>query len=143
MYVWDVFSQQEFVKDHAGQISIELANEPVNLRNAQNQDDPKALHDYFQPIVNKIRENGFTGIIWAPGTGWQANYTSYATYPIEGDNIGYAVHDYTGWYGCSDANPDPQNKIEQFHKQVPVVDTNPIIITEVDWSPENPSAQGH
>ena len=143
MYVWDVFSQQKFVKDHAGQISIELANEPVNLRNAQNQDDPKALHDYFQPIVNKIRENGFTGIIWAPGTGWQANYTSYATYPIEGDNIGYAVHDYTGWYGCSDANPDPQNKIEQFHKQVPVVDTNPIIITEVDWSPENPSAQGH
>ena len=143
MYVWDVFSQQEFVKDHAGQISIELANEPVNLRNAQNQDDPKALHDYFQPIVNKIRENGFTGIIWAPGTGWQANYTSYATYPIEGDNIGYAVHDYTGWYGCSDANPDPQNKIDQFHKQVPVVDTNPIIITEVDWSPENPSAQGH
>lgn len=143
MYVWDVFSQQEFVKDHAGQISIELANEPVNLRNAQNQDDPKALHDYFQPIVNKIRENGFTGIIWAPGTGWQANYTSYATYPIEGDNIGYAVHDYTGWYGCSDANPDPQNKIEQFHKQVPVVDTNPIIITEVDWSPENPTAQGH
>ncbi|QVJ79573.1 Cellulase (glycosyl hydrolase family 5) [Prevotella sp. khp1] len=143
MYVWDVFSQQEFVKDHAGQISIELANEPVNLRNAQNQDDPKALHDYFQPIVNKIRENGFTGIIWAPGTGWQANYTSYATYPIEGDNIGYAVHDYTGWYGCSDTNPDPQNKIEQFHKQVPVVDTNPIIITEVDWSPENPSAQGH
>lgn len=143
MYVWDVFSQQVFVKDHAGQISIELANEPVNLRNAQNQDDPKALHDYFQPIVNKIRENGFTGIIWAPGTGWQANYTSYATYPIEGDNIGYAVHDYTGWYGCSDANPDPQNKIEQFHKQVPVVDTNPIIITEVDWSPENPSAQGH
>ncbi|SHM67239.1 Cellulase (glycosyl hydrolase family 5) [Xylanibacter ruminicola] len=143
MYVWDVFSQQEFVKDHAGQISIELANEPVNLRNAQNQDDPKALHDYFQPIVNKIRENGFTGIIWAPGTGWQANYISYATYPIEGDNIGYAVHDYTGWYGCSDANPDPQNKIEQFHKQVPVVDTNPIIITEVDWSPENPSAQGH
>lgn len=143
MYVWDVFSQQEFVKDHAGQISIELANEPVNLRNAQNQDDPKALHDYFQPIVNKIRENGFTGIVWAPGTGWQANYTSYATYPIEGDNIGYAVHDYTGWYGCSDTNPDPQNKIEQFRKQVPVVDTNPIIITEVDWSPENPSAQGH
>ena len=143
LYVWDIFSQQDFVKAHAGQISIELANEPVALLNAQNQDDPKALHDYFQPIVDKIRENGFTGIIWAPGTGWQANYTSYAEYPIEGENIGYAVHDYTGWYGCSDQNPDPQNKIAQFHKQVPVVDTNPIIITEVDWSPENPSAQGH
>lgn len=143
LYVWDIFSQQDFVKAHAGQISIELANEPVALQNAQNQDDPKALHDYFQPIVDKIRENGFTGIIWVPGTGWQANYTSYAEYPIEGENIGYAVHDYTGWYGCSDQNPDPQNKIAQFHKQVPVVDTNPIIITEVDWSPENPSAQGH
>ena len=143
LYVWDIFSQQDFVKAHAGQISIELANEPVALQNAQNQDDPKALHDYFQPIVDKIRDNGFTGIIWVPGTGWQANYTSYAEYPIEGENIGYAVHDYTGWYGCSDQNPDPQNKIAQFHKQVPVVDTNPIIITEVDWSPENPSAQGH
>ena len=72
--VWDIFSQEEFVRAHAGQISIELANEPVNLRNAQNKDDSRALHDYFQPIVDKIRENGFTGIIWAPGTGWQSKW---------------------------------------------------------------------
>lgn len=142
MYIWDVFSQQDFVKQHAGQISIELANEPVNLKNAQNQEDTKALHDYFQPIVNKIRQNGFTGIIWAPGTGWQGNYTSYAEHPIEGDNIGYAVHDYCGWYGCSDDTPDPQNKIDQFHRLVPVVDFAPVIITEVDWSPKKPGA-GH
>ena len=32
LYVWDIFSQQEFVKNHAGQISIELANEPVSSR---------------------------------------------------------------------------------------------------------------
>ena len=143
MNVWDIFTQNDSVKKYAGQISIELANEPVSLKNAEGQDDAAALHDYFQPIVNKIRENGFTGIIWAPGTGWQANYTSYASYPIEGSDIGYAVHDYTGWYGCSDSHPDPQSKIKQFHKQVPVVDFAPVIITEVDWSPENPDAEGH
>ena len=141
--VWDIFSKQQFVKDHAGQISIELANEPVSLKNAQNQDDTKALHDYFQPIVDKIRENSFTGIIWAPGTTWQQNYRSYAEHPIEGENIGYAVHDYCGWYGCSDDTPDPDNKINQFHQSVPVIDFAPVIITEVDWSPINPNGEGH
>ncbi len=143
MTVWDIVTQNSNIKKYAGQISIELANEPVSLKNAEGVDDPKALHDYFQPIVDKMRENGFTGIIWVPGTGWQANYTSYATYPIEGYNIGYAVHDYCGWYGSSDDTPNPQDKITNFHKQVPVVDTNPVIITEVDWSPVNPDAEGH
>ncbi len=150
MLIWDIFSQQDFVKQHAGQISIELANEPVSIKNAQNQDDLKALHNFFQPIVDKIRANGFTGIIWVPGTSWQQNYTSYVQYPIIGDNIGYAVHDYNGWYGCDDkdlsASDVPEatkKKIDYFHSQVPVVDTNPVIITEIDWSPENPNAQGH
>ena len=149
MLIWDIFSQQDFVKEHAGQISIELANEPVSIKNASNQDDAKAPHDFFQPIVDKIRENGFKGIIWVPGTGWQANYTSYAQYPITGDNIGYAVHDYDGWYGCEDKNltasdvPEAtKKKIEQFHSQVPVVDTNPVIISEIDWSPTKPGT-GH
>ena len=133
--VWDIVSQQAFVKEHAGQISIELANEPVNVKNANNQDDAKALHDYFQPMVDKIRNNGFDGIIWVPGTGYQSNYRSYAEYPIEGKNIGYAVHDYPGWYNSSDDNPDPANKIAQFHASVPVIDAYPIFITEVDWSP--------
>ena len=140
--VWDLFTQNDSIKKYPGQISIELANEPVSLKNADGNSDPKALHDYFQPIVDKIRQNGFTGVIWAPGTGWQANYVDYASYPIEGYNIGYAVHDYTGWYGCSDSNPSPENKIRNFHNQVPVVDTNPIIITEVDWSPPKPG-EGH
>ena len=149
MLIWNIFSQNEYIKQHAGQISIELANEPVSVKNAQNQDDPKALHDFFQPIVDKIRANGFTGIIWVPGTGWQANYTSYAQYPITGNNIGYAVHDYNGWYGCDDKNLSAsdvpaatQRKIEQFHNQVPVVDTNPVMITEIDWSPFKPGT-GH
>ena len=142
MDVWDRFSKNDSIKKYSGQISIELANEPVSLLNANGQDDPAALHDYFQPIVDKIRKNGFTGIIWAPGTGWQSNYVSYSVHPIEGYNIGYAVHDYSGWYGCSDDTPDPNNKIAHFLQQVPVVETAPIIITEVDWSPKKPG-EGH
>ena len=142
MTVWDIFSKNDSIRKYAGQISIELANEPVSLKNSNGEDDAAALHDYFQPIVDKIRANGFTGIIWAPGTGWQANYTSYASHPIEGYNIGYAVHDYTGWFGCSDNSCNEQNYIRQFRQQVPVVDTAPIIITEVDWSPEKPG-EGH
>ena len=135
MTVWDVFSQNDSIRKYAGQISIELANEPVNLKNAQGKDDAKALHDFFQPIVDKIRANGFTGIIWVPGTGYQSNYRSYKTNPVTGYNIGYAVHDYPGWYNSSDDNPGIANKRNSFHDAVPVVDTNPILISEVDWSP--------
>ncbi len=149
MTVWDIVSSNDSIKKYAGQISLELANEPVNLKNRYNQEDKKALHDYFQPIVDKIRANGFTGIIWIPGTGWQSNYQSYASYPITGDNIGYAVHDYDGWYGCSDKNLNATNveqatrsKIVQFRNQVPVVTKYPVIITEVDWSPTKPGT-GH
>lgn len=148
--VWRTVASRLDIKKWAGQISFELANEPVSVKNAEGQDDPKALHDYFQPIVDIIREKGFTGILWIPGTGWQANYTSYASYPIHDNNFGYAVHDYTGWYGLSDETVDADGNIEtskqkvinQFHNQVPVVDTNPIIITEFDWSPKKPG-EGH
>lgn len=142
MTVWDTFTQNDSILKYSGQISIELANEPVKLLNAQGKEDPKALHDFFQPIVDKIRANGYTGIIYAPGTGWQSNYRDYATYPIEGANIGYAVHDYVGWYNTSDTSYDSLAAIKSFHNSVPVVDTNPIIITEVDWSPEK-EGTGH
>ena len=147
--VWDIVTQNDSVRKYAGQISIELANEPVNVKNNNNQSDDKALRDYFQPIVEKIRANGFTGIIWVPGSGWQSNYQSYGKYPVTGYNIGYAVHDYDGWYGCADSNLNDgnieqsvKNKINRFKTDVPVVETNPIIITEVDWSPKN-EGEGH
>lgn len=142
MTVWDIVTKNDSIKKYAGQISIELANEPVNLKDKYGQTSDRALHDYFQPIVDKIRENGFKGIIWVPGSGWQAHYEDYAKYPIEGYNIGYAVHDYEGWYWCSENNANAQNKIKNFLNQVPVVNTNPVIITEVDWSPYNPGT-GH
>ncbi|MBQ8712713.1 MAG: cellulase family glycosylhydrolase [Prevotella sp.] len=133
--VWDIVTKNDSIMKYPGQISLELANEPINIKTATGAASSRALHDYFQPVVNKIRDNGFTGIIWVPGTGYQSNYRDYKTFPIEGYNIGYAVHDYPGWYNSSDDNPGATNKINSFHNAVPVVDTNPIFISEVDWSP--------
>lgn len=149
-YVWHTFAKNDSIRKYSGQISIELANEPVTLKAKGGASSAKAKHDFFQPVVDTIRAAGFDGIIWVPGTGWQASYEDYSSYPIEGVNIGYAVHNYAGWYGNSDENYDKaSNKttwkntcINQFKKQVPVVETNPIIITEVDWSPAKPSAAG-
>lgn len=144
MTVWDIVTQNDSIKKYAGQISIELGNEPVNVKNAQGQDDNNALHDFFQPIIDKMRANGFTGIIWAPGTGWQSNYRDYATHPLQDYNLGYAVHNYVGWYGADD-NVNVNNKSYywgKFEESVPVLKTHPIVITEVDWSPEK-EGTGH
>ena len=145
MEVWDIVTSNDTIRQYPGQISIELANEPINIRGKEQggENDPKALHDYFQPIVDKIRGGGYRGIIWVPGTGFQSNYVGYKTYPIEGENIGYAVHIYPGWYGCDDLKVDRDGDITkskrefiaQFRKQVPVVDSHPIFVSEVDWSP--------
>ena len=140
--VWDRVTQNDSILKYSGQISIELANEPVTLLDANGQSTDCALHDFFQPIVDKIRANGFKGIIWVPGTGWQMNYRPYAKYPITGDQIGYAVHDYVGWYGTSDSSYDHQNAIREFGSSIPVVRTNPIVVTEVDWSPPK-AGSGH
>lgn len=142
MTVWDIVTRNDSVLRNAGTLSIELANEPVTVRDASGQTSDRALHDYFQPVVDKIRSNGFTGIIWVPGSGWQSDYRGYAAYPITGYNIGYAVHDYNGWYGCSDGTADGAALITAFRESVPVVDTSPVVITEVDWSPEKPG-EGH
>lgn len=134
--VWDYVSKDDSIRKYSGYISIELANEPVNLNDADGNATPRAPHDFFQPIYDRIRQNGFTGIVWIPGTGYQSIYTGYETYPIEGYNVGYAVHNYPGWYGGSDKQCDPETYIAKFEEMVPVVKTNPVIITEIDWSPE-------
>lgn len=80
----------------------------------------------------------FKGIIWIPGTGYQSQYENYASYPVSGSNFGYAVHVYPGWYGASDTNHDSNAFIYNFQKQVPVVKNKPILVSEIDWSPEKP-----
>lgn len=135
--VWKEVAGREFIQQHAGQISIELANEPVTVTLADGTSSDAALHDYFQPVVDVIREQGFTGIVWAPGATWQQDYRGYATHPIEDSNCGYAVHCYPGWYGSgsNDDGTDWATFRKKFEESVPVVNTHPVIVTEVDWSP--------
>lgn len=139
--VWDIVSKNTYVKNNSGWLSIELANEPIAIldKNGQNQNSGTTMRDFFQPIVDKIRANGFKGIIWVPGGTWQQEYKAYAQYPIKDDKFGYAVHWYPGWYSTSDKSYNEKTSLNSFLSSVPVAKTHPIMITEVDWSPEDPS----
>lgn len=145
--IWKAFAADEYIKQNSGIISIELANEPVRVHLKDGSNSDKALYDYFQPVVDVIRDQGFKGIIWVPGTTWQQNYRDYVKHPIvdSQNNLGYAVHCYPGWYMSGSGNNDNTNK-EKFYNAfldaVPVAKTNPIIVTEIDWSPYKPGS-GH
>ena len=52
------------------------------------------------------------------------------------------MHVYPGWYGTYNTSFTKEAFYQQFLNQVPVQKTNPIIVTEIDWSPEKPGA-GH
>ena len=138
--VWGIVSSNANFKNNSGVVSLELANEPVHVYNQYGQSSSSALHDYFQPIVNIIRQNGFKGVIWIPGTGYQSQYQDYASHPINDGNFGYAVHVYPGWYGASDKSYDHNTFIRNFQNQVPVVTSKPILVSEIDWSPEKAGA---
>ena len=138
--VWNIVSSNSTIKQNAGIVSLELANEPVHITNQWGQESETAMRDYFQPIINIIRQNGFTGIIWVPGTGYQSQYQNYAKYPVSDSNYGYAVHVYPEWYGASDKSYDHQRFITNFKNQVPVVTQKPILVSEIDWSPEKPGS---
>lgn len=149
--VWNYVAIQPKLKNVPG-ISFELANEPVNIlgddgRYASTGDSQfKNLTKFFQDIVDGIRAKGCNNILWIPGTGYQSHYEGYAAYPIKGENIGYAVHVYPGWYG-SDALKSSvelggnygggfvafQNGWDAQIK--PVADFAPILVTEMDWAP--------
>jgi beta-xylosidase len=143
MTVWDIVSNHPKIKN-SDEIMLELANEPVNIRladgsvGANTQAHFDVLKEIFQPIVNRIRENGFHNVIWIPGSGYQAHYKGYAVNPIEGENIGYAVHVYPGWFGSADGYEVFKREWDQQVK--PVADFAPIVITEMDWAPEKYNA---
>ena len=146
--VWKLFASNATIQKNAGQVSIELANEPINVLLADGSQSDKALHDFFQPVVDEIRATDFKGIIWVPGAGYQSQYQNYAKYPITDseDNFSYAVHVYSGWYGnMTDKNCNHDTFIRNFKSQVPMVETKPIMVTEIDWSPEDPDkkSEGH
>lgn len=49
--VWNLFASNATIQKNAGQVSIELANEPINVLLADGSQSDKALHDFFQPVV--------------------------------------------------------------------------------------------
>lgn len=155
--VWDVVSKHPKLCNN-GKIMFELANEPVNiLANGRQGADSQAHFDemkkYFQKIVDVMRGNGCQNVLWIPGPAYQGTYWGFANNPIEGDNIGYAVHLYPGWMGSDGYNPDhgdyAQGGYASFQagwneKVQPIADIAPVMITEMDWSPaEYQGAGGH
>lgn len=139
MTVWDIVSKHPKIRN-SDEIMLELANEPVRIRLADGTEGSNAqahfdvLKEIFQPIVNKIRENGFHNVLWIPGSGYQSQYKGFALNPIEGENIGYAVHVYPGWFGSADGYEVFKQEWDQQVK--PVADFAPIVITEMDWADE-------
>lgn len=124
--------------DIAPYIMLELANEPVRVDGH--------ITAYFQAVVDAIRAQGFEGVLWIPGAGYQSHYAEYARQPIHDHNFGYAIHCYPGWYSsdCYDRTPEAvqyeksngfPSFLAEWEKNVGCVASHqPILLTEMDWS---------
>jgi beta-xylosidase len=141
--VWAYVAKHPKLKNNPG-VMFELANEPVNIlgtdgtygAGAQGHFDN--LKKYFQPIVDTMRVQGCNNVLWVPGLGYQSLYKGYATNPIVGQNIGYAVHIYPGWF---DEGTGYTTFKASWDKNVkPVADFAPIVVTEMDWAPQKYNA---
>lgn len=150
--VWDIVSRHRSLKNN-GHVMFELANEPIHIKGpdgtyaGSGDGHFKNMQLYFQTVIDKIRGNGARNIIWVPGLGYQSQYAGFATHKFTGDNIGFAIHVYPGWYG-SDAEEGPNEDVggvmgggyEGFQRgwdaQIkPVADYAPVMVTEMDWAP--------
>ncbi len=149
--VWDIVSSHPKLKGNWG-VMFELANEPINIVGTDGSTGSSTLPQFesmktfFQSVVDVIRDNGADNIIWVPGLAYQSQYSGYATYPIEGENIGYAVHVYPGWYGSDAEEPSAElggvmgGGYEGFQRGwdaqvMPVASFAPVMVTEMDWAP--------
>lgn len=151
--VWDIVSSHIRLRNN-GKVMFELANEPINILGpdgtyaGSGDGHFQNMQLYFQAIIDKIRGNGAENIIWVPGLGYQSQYAGFAAHRFTGNNIGFAVHVYPGWYN-SDAEEDPKENItgsikgggyEGFQRGwdaqiMPVADYAPVMVTEMDWAP--------
>ena len=157
--VWGVVASHERLRNNPA-VMFELANEPVNILGtngtigSSGDAHAEACSQFFQAIVDSIRSCGADNILWVPGLGYQSQYAGYVKYPIQGDNIGYAVHCYPGWYGSdseSDSGSAEQGVVTKgagylefqsgWNAQVaPIAEIAPILITEMDWAPQKYNA---
>jgi len=145
--VWEIVSSHPYIQNNP-YVMFELANEPVSF----NGGDQK-YSQYFQDVVDLIRTN-CDNVVWVPGLAWQQNYRPFASYPIKGKNVGYAVHCYPGWYGspaqvsAEEFNTPLDGNEEKFRAGFAesvgcVANFAPIIITEMDWSPHEYNDNHH
>lgn len=153
--VWTMVSKHPKIRNNSD-IMFELANEPINIRgtdgtyasNGQGHFDQ--MKKFCQSIVDKIRANA-DNVIWVPGLAYQSSFSGFANNPVEGTNIGYAVHAYPGWYGSDTEEASPElggtmgGGYESFQRgwdtQIkPVADFAPIMVTEMDWAPKKYNA---
>lgn len=149
--VWDIVSKHPKLKNN-GWVMFELANEPINIMGTDGSFGSSGdacfanMKQYFQAIVDKIRGNKARNIIWVPGLGYQSQYAGYASHRIEGENIGFAIHVYPGWYGSDAEQPSAElggvmgGGYEGFQRgwdaQIgPVAEFAPVMVTELDWAP--------
>lgn len=136
--VWGYVSRHAKLRNNPG-VMFELANEPINILGpdgtygAGSQGHFDHLKTYFQSVVDTIRANGSQNILWIPGLGYQSLYKGYAVNPIEGENIGYAVHIYPGWFGSGSGYANFQKGWDADIK--PIANIAPICVTEMDWAP--------
>lgn len=143
--VWNIVSKHPKLKNNPA-IMFELANEPVRILGPNgdygsgSQGHFDNLKKFLQPVVDTMRANGCSNVLWAPGLGWQAKYKGFAVNPIEGENIGYAIHVYPGWFGSQDGgNSSTINGYSGFKAAwddeiKPVSDFAPVMVTEMDWA---------
>lgn len=137
--VWNIVSSHSYLRNNP-YVMFELANEPISFTGGD-----QAYSKYFQDVVDMIRVN-CDNVVWAPGLAWQQNYKPFAAYPLQGKNIGYAVHCYPGWYGSPAENQPGEFSVDLNGNETKfragwaenvgcVADFAPIMITEMDWSP--------
>ena len=142
--VWDYVAQHPKLKDN-GAILFELANEPIGIYyNNGTRAGDKEMTEYFQAVVDVMRQH-CNNILLIPGLGWQSQYAGFAQYPIQGNNIGYAVHCYPGWYNGGHGDTDVVVNYKDFKRgwdaQIgPVAEMAPVVVTEMDWAPSKYNA---
>ncbi len=163
--VWNIVCSNTYLKNNP-YVMFELANEPINMNDglgnysSYTDGSQKKCTEFFQQIVDDIRNLGCNNILWVPGLSYQMNYQGYVKYPIvettvdgaqPGLGIGYAVHCYPGWYG-SDSEADG-GSVEQgvvtkgagflefrdgwANNVGGIAEQAPILITEMDWAPKD------
>lgn len=140
MKEWAVLASNKRLQAMSGQILFELENEPTRIYEteelkAAKQETNPALAAFMQPLIDTVRANGFDGVVLVPGIGYQSWFAALETNPVKGENLGYAVHVYPGWYNQKDETADEDRFVANFLRSVPVVMTAPCVVTEVDWSP--------